>query len=270
MTDSCYLDTTVLVEALFKTSRRRRKARNAIKAFKHSAVPAYAIKELSAGALANIVWLFNKLSETRSITRTYDAIVQNLHRRYRVGTAIEVLQTACEGITGADLSDARTFAQTDRMQADMAVLALRRIIQNGWRDRRKLTSDVVSELACFPDKGPYFDEELKIMRSADPKCPPRHDCSYAPQLRVRPKDLVILLEAIRGSDRAEDVRRRTSLHTLKNTPKRVFDDRLCRGLGDAYFALTCPDGSTILTSNVNDHERLAKPLGKSVTEYNWK
>ena len=266
MPESCYLDTTILIEALLKTTRRRRKARNAIKAFKHSAVPMYAFKEMGLGALENAIWTFNRLIENRSITKTYEVIVRQFSR-YRVSTAIEVLQAASEGTTGADLSDARTFAQTDRMQADMHALSLRRIILTAWRDRRKLTTEVVDDLPCFPEKGPYFDEELRIMHSAVANCPDRVDCGYAGDLWARPRDLQVLLDVIEGSDEPEDVRRRKALHALKNTPKRAFDSVMCRRLGDAYFALNCPDDSTILTSNVGDHEKLAGALGKSVTRY---
>ena len=268
MTDSCYLDTTVLVEALLKTRRRRRRAREAVRVFGHSTLPVYAIKEMSAGALSNAVWLYNRLLEERSLTRVYDIIAANVRRQNRVATALELLHAASEGIAGVDLADARTFATTDRMQADMHALSLRRIILSGWRDRRKLTTIVVDELACFSDQGPFFDEEVKMMKLANVGCPPRLDCSYASGLRRRPGDLKLLLKVIEGSQRREDIRRRAALHCLKNTPKRTFDNMLCRGLGDAYFALHCPDGSTILTSNVKDHEPLAKAVGKSVTAYN--
>jgi hypothetical protein len=269
MTDSCYLDTTILIEALLKTRRRRQLARAAIQAYKRSLLPAYAIKEMSAGALSYAVWLYNLLSETRSLTKTYDRIAANIRNPNRVTTALELLHTASETITGVDLADARTFAKTDRMQADMHALALRRIIVNGWRDRRKVAS-VIQELACFPDEGPYMDEELKIMKPGRAACPAQLDCSYAKELRGRPRDLSVLLEVIMGSDRNEDVRRRAALHALKNTPRRQFDNKMCRKLGDAYFALNCPGDATILTSNAKDHAPLAGALGKTVTAYRWK
>jgi len=80
----------------------------------------------------------------------------------------------------------------------------------------------------------------------------------------------VLLEVIMGSDRNEDVRRRAALHALKNTPRRQFDNKMCRKLGDAYFALNCPGDATILTSNAKDHAPLAGALGKTVTAYRWK
>jgi predicted nucleic acid-binding protein len=255
MINSCYLDTTILIEALFKTRRRRRKARAAVQAYAKSSLPVYAIKEMSAGALSHIVWLYNKLAETRSLARTHDALIANIRRPNRVTTS---------------LADARSFAQTDRMQADMHALALRRIIQNGWRDRRRLTTEVVEELGCFPENPPYLDEELKMMTVGKRSCPDRQDCHFAAGLRDRPDDLNLLLEVIKGSTRPEDVRRRAALHVLKNTPRRKFEDQSCRGLGDAYFALNCPENATILTSNRKDHAPLAEALGKEVTEYRWK
>jgi predicted nucleic acid-binding protein len=264
------LDTTILVEALFKTRPRRQRARAAVEAYAKSSLPVYAIKEMSGGALSNIIWLYNRLVETRSLARTYEAIAANIRRPNRVTTSLEVLQAASESMTGEDLSDARTAAQTDRMQAEMHALSLRRIIQKGWRDRRRVTTEVVAELECFPEKAPYIDEELGNMTIGKWGCPSRVDCTFAPRLRKRKSDLSLLIQAIKGKKRREDVRRRKALHALKNTPNKRFDNDNCWGLGDAYFALNCPDNATILTSNPRDHAPLAEALGKTVTEYKWK
>jgi hypothetical protein len=270
MIDTCYLDTTILIEALFKTRSRRRRARSTIQAYTNSILPVYAIKEMSAGALSNIIWLYNKLTETRSLAKTYEAITANIRRPNRVATSLELLQAASESIIGVDFADAHTVAQTDQMQAEMHALSLRRIIGNGWRDRRKITTQVVGELDCFPEDPPSIDEELKIMTMGEKECPARRDCHYAPGLRKRPSELESLLQVIKGSDRREDVRRRKALHVLKNTPNRKFENADCRGLGDAYFALHCPENATILTSNQKDHAPLAEALGRNVTEYKWK
>jgi predicted nucleic acid-binding protein len=270
MTETCYLDTTVLIEALFKTQSRRRKARATIQAYRNSLLPVYAIKEMSSGALSNIIWLYNKLTETHSLAKTYEAIGANIRRPNRVATSMELLQAASESIRGVDLGDARTVAQTDQMQAEMHALSLRRIIRNGWRDRRKVTNEVVGELDCFPENPPFIDEELKIMTMRDTDCPVRRDCAYAPGLRKKPNELKLLLDVIKDSERREDVRRRKALHVLKNTPNRKFENSDCRGLGDAYFALHCPEDATILTSNQKDHVPLAETLGRCVTEYNWR
>lgn len=270
MADCCYLDTTVLIEALFKTGRRRRKARVAVQGFAKSLLPVYAIKEMSAGALSYAMWLYNRLSETHSMKKTYDAVTSNIKQPNRVTTSLELLQATSEAFRGADFADARTPAQTDRMLAEMNALALRRIIVNGWRNRRKVTTDVVQELDCFPENPPYIDEELRIMTMGKSSCPSIRDCHYASELRKRPDDLNSLLQVLKGSTRREDIRRRKALNVLTRTPKRSFDNDKCRWLGDAYFALNCPKNATILTSNQRDHAPLAEALGKSVTPYKWK
>lgn len=270
MTDCCNLDTTVLIEALFKTSRRRRKARAAVQGFAKSLLPVYAIKEMSAGALSYAVWLYNRLSETRSMQRTYDAVVSNIKSPNRVTTSLELFQAASEAFSGADFADARTPAQMDRILAEMNALSLRRIIVNGWRSRRKVTTEVIQELDCFPENAPYIDEELRIMRMGKSGCPSNKDCHYASKLRKRPDDLDLLQHVLKGSTRPEDIRRRKALNVLLRTPKKKFENDNCRGLGDAYFALNCPKNATILTSNQRDHAPLATALGKSVTEYRWK
>ena len=270
MADRCYLDTTVLVEALFKTPARRRRAKAAIGAFSGSSVSVYAIKEMHAGAMSYLIWLFNKLSETRSLAKTMEAIGAVWMQRNRMATALEMLAALQSEVVGAELSDAWNPFQTDRMLADMHMQSLRRIILNGWRDRRRLTTEVVDELKCFPEESPFYDEELKMLVMTRRGCPTNRDCSYAPKLRSRPRELENLLKVIEGSTRAEDNRRRKALRTLFNTPNRKFEDKQCRDLGDAYFALHCPSDSVILTSNVKDHQPLAAALGKSVAEYTWK
>jgi hypothetical protein len=196
-------------------------------------------------------------------------MVSNIRRTYKISTSLEALQAATESVTGIDMATARTPSQKDRLDAEMLALSLRRIILNGWRDRRKIASEVVDELDCFPEEAPFYEDETRMLKMGKTKCPERGDCSYAPKLRKIPNDLASLLIAIKNETRPEDVRRRRSLHTLKNTPRRVLDDRSCRDLGDAYFALHCPAQSTILTSNPKDHALLAEALGKAVTPYRW-
>lgn len=270
MSDYCYLDTTVLVEALLKTLKRRRKARSTVRQYGRSALPVYAIKELKAGALDNYILVHNKLAETMSYDKTMDWLVRNKRRLNRLLTGLEALSAGRATVIGAELATAETPAETDRLIAETVMLELRRLIQKAWSDRRKITSEVVQELPCFQEDAPYYDDETGMIFNPHQKCPPRQDCSYAPALRSRRPDLDTLLTVIAGSTKAEDVGRRAALHTLKNTPNRLLEEKECRGLGDAYFALHCPSGATILTSNVQDHKPLAESLGRLVTEYSWK
>ncbi|MCP4201222.1 MAG: hypothetical protein GY769_04735 [bacterium] len=41
-------------------------------------------------------------------------------------------------------------------------------------------------------------------------------------------------------------------------------EKVCRALGDAIFALYCPEGAEILTTNVKDHRPLAEAVNRRV------
>jgi hypothetical protein len=264
---SCFVDTTVLVEALLKPMANRKKARATIRQYERSMLPAYAIKELKCGPLKHFIWLHNKFSETKSFSRTLRAIQRAFMRPYQQGTALEALQVGAELLIGAELSHANTPRQTDLAMADSFRLALRRRIDLAWRERRKLTSEVTDELSCFAEVAHSFNEKTKFIDDNRRKCDLEEKCCLASGLVSRPDDLDKLIHAIKGLTRPEDNRRRAALHLLRNTPKRPFGDQACKDLGDAYFALQCPADCAILTSNAKDHTVLARALNKTVETY---
>jgi hypothetical protein len=267
MEKGAFIDTTVLVESLLKTAIRRKNARAKIRSYKKSLLPVYAIKELKNGALRHYIWFHNKLSETGSFTRTIHAIQRNFMKPHLMGTALEAMQTGTELLVGKGFSHAQTKAKTDLAIADSLRLSTRRLIDSGWRDRRKFATDIFDPLTCFAETSPTYNETTRRLEDPRRKCDLDGKCCLAPKLRLVPSQLGSLIIAIEGKTRAEDTRRRAALHLLKNTPKRDFDDRNCLALGDAYFALRCPNDCNILTTNTKDHEPLAAALDKQVDEY---
>jgi hypothetical protein len=211
----------------------------------------------------------NKLADTKSFDKTMNWLARNRRKLNLLLTGLEALTSGSSVVVGSELAAAQTHPETDRMKAEIVMLELRRLIHKAWADRRKITLEIVQELECFQEDAPYHDDQTGMIFNPHSKCPTNQDCAYAPCLRFRKSELGTLLTVISGSTRAEDVRRRAALHTLKNTPNRLFEDKECRGLGDAYFALHCAERATILTSNVKDHKPLAESLGREVTEYRW-
>jgi hypothetical protein len=264
---SCFIDTSVLTEALLKPIENRKKARSTIRKYEHPILPIYAIKELKAGPLKNYIWLHNRLAETRSFVRTLRAIHSNFRQRHLQGTALEALQVGAELLIGSSLSHASTRQQTDVALADSLRFSIRRRIDVAWRERRKLGTEFADELSCFAEVSHYFNEKTKFIDDDRRKCDLEDSCCLALGFRKRKNELKKLIEAIKDQHRPEDNKRRSALHLLSNTPNRAFEDKDCKALGDAYFALQCPQGCSILTSNVADHQILANALGKSVEEY---
>jgi hypothetical protein len=264
-----YVDTTILVEALLKTRRRREKALARLNSTP-SVLSAYAIKEFKAGALQHWIWLHNKLRTTRSLKDTYGAIGQNLRSPYRVGTAMEALQVGAEALGMSAYSNEKSPTQLDRRNADVYAITLRRRILKAWAERRKVTTKVIGEVECFAEESPFYDERLGLMENPAKHCPRDEECGFAPGYKAAPDKLSALLVAIKEGTRKEDTRRRAALHKLRNSPRRQFGDKDCRDMGDAHFALTCPIGAAILTSNVKDHEMLAGSIGIPVERYDVK
>lgn len=266
MSECCFVDTTVLTEALLKPAASRKKARAEIRGFRRSILPVYAIKEFKSGPLKYFIWAHNKLAMTRSYVQTLKAIQNSFRRPYQQSTALEALQMGHETLVGSDLAQARTSAQTDTALADSVRLAIRRRVDIGWRERRKITTEIGDELPCFAEASHVYNEQTNFIDDARTECD-LGKCCAAKLLRVQLADIQKILNAMRDFTRPEDVRRRAALHLLKNTPKRDFPEKSCKDLGDAYFALRCPDGCVILTSNSKDHRVLAAAVGKEIREF---
>jgi hypothetical protein len=262
----CFLDTTILAEALLKAREKRKKARLAIGEYKRSVLPVYAIKELKSGPLKGHIWLHNKLVDTRSFSRTIDAIHCAFHKPYLKGTAEEALELGAEMLLGTALSEADTRQKTQVAIADSLRYYIRRQIDVAWRERRKLTTEVVAPLSCYPEVAHSYNEDTHYIDNGRTECDLSEICCLAKGLRRRRSDLYKLLRAMRGLTRPEDKRRRAAFNRLLK-PKRPFGNDPCKALGDAYFALQCPKDCAILTSNAKDHKPLAGALGKEVHEY---
>jgi hypothetical protein len=263
----CFIDTTVLAEALLKAQDKRRRARAKINGYSSSLLPVYAIKELKLGPLRHYIWLHNKLVDTRSFSRTIRAIHNAFHKPYLKGTVEEALEVGAESLVGSHLAAANTRQKTQVAMADSLRLSLRRRIEKAWSDRRKIATQVVDELSCFREVAHSYNEETKYIDQKDGGCESARECCLSADLRKRRGDLHKLIAAIKDSERAEDKRRKKSLYHLLQRPEGPFRDTQCRSLGDAYWALRCPVGCAILTSNDKDHTVLASALRKQVEKY---
>jgi hypothetical protein len=64
-------------------------------------------------------------------------------------------------------------------------------------------------------------------------------------------------------EKRETTRRRSALKDLMQNGPDKFNKNNCRALGDAYFAVMCPPGSHVITTNLVDHAPLCNALGKT-------
>ncbi|MGH6825791.1 hypothetical protein [Methyloceanibacter sp.] len=259
------VDTTVLTDALIKPGGQGDVARASLQRYKPTLLPTYAIKEFKAGPLHYYVWFHNKVVEASTYGEVIAAISANIGwRRHLPATAMKALADFSSSIAK------QTPPEISRMYPDLTVdgaqlLQLRRWLKQRilrtWRNRRNLVSEVISPLSCYVEKAPELRHSGQL-DDAPLKCGVV-DCCLRQRYKDRLGDLELLEKASVGT-KVETVKRRAALNRLRRHPKSDYEEKHCRALGDAVFSLDCPDDAVILTTNIVDHEPLARALGRCV------
>lgn len=257
-----FVDTTILTDALLKTSTKGGKlAKAALSRYAETQLPAYALKEFRAGPFGNLIWLYNKLVQERDLGRVYNAINSIRMRGYMLATALQGLESIFDSLRNTTLADLNTrykqrvtFAE---MQADEYRLELRRRLYSMWRKRRTTTTHVVNELPCWPEHGPT--EKRGLLETGRRGCPAGVDCSLRKLLIANIDDLKKLRDVANQNKDSEEHRRRYQvLRNLIRKSKDPLSDEGCRRLGDAVFAFFAPPDADVLTTNTKDHGLLLR------------
>ena len=259
------VDTTVFTDVLLKTDAQRSRGVAALENSSETLLPVYAIKEFKRGPLHYYVWYHNKIVEASSWQEATSVIRNNIGMRKNLpATALQALGDFL-GSIGKELP-ADIGLRHPGMTLESAQLAelqnwLKQRITRAWRKRRKLTTAVISPLSC------YVEKDIKTAPSGqlddDPlKCDVM-DCCLRERYRHRLTEVQRLESACTGT-KQEVVRRRQALGRLRSHPTKPYEEKHCRALGDAIFALDCPPGGEILTTNVVDHAPLAAALNVTV------
>jgi hypothetical protein len=257
-----YIETTILADLLLKPqSAKQKRAKEALKRFETTLLPVYSIKEWKAGPLDKFAYLHDKFVTTRSFAATLQAVAALPMFSYRRSTANEAMAAAAE-VLKRQPTQFTVLGDDDKTRADSFRLALVNIILRSWNKRRKVASQVVDDLPCYLEAAPkigkdgLFDLKPKL-------CEREQECCLASALKSRPDMLEALRKAVpETSTRREDQKRRQALKHLIKRPKDVVTREICSDLGDAIFAFFCPETAIVLTTNLRDHEPLAKALGK--------
>jgi len=262
MTDA-YIETTVLTDLLLKpNSKKQQRAKAALLKYDSTLLPVYSIKELKAGPLDTFAYIHDKLLLTQSLADTLQSISELPIRSYRRSTASEAIAAAGQ-IVKTHPKTYTALGSSDKDHADSYRLSLASLIIRSWKKRRKITTRVVDDLPCYLEAAPRIRRD-GFFELNPKRCEEDQECCFALKLKAEPGMLEALREAIpSNSNRREDQRRRQALKHIIKHPKEVVTRDICEALGDAIFAFFCPENAVILTTNLNDHEPLAKAIGKT-------
>lgn len=266
-----FLDTTALTDLLLKPGLAREQTRRTVKQYSESLLPVYAIKEFKAGPLAKAIYLYNALIMTRSTIKTFEMIrklSRSAYQKYRFETALElwqVLDTQFGNLRRDELLERYGHLATAReiVYANFRD-NFRNLIVKAWKTRRKQTTAIVNPLACYFESAPAEDRK-GLFTLSHKKCEHYHECSMALMFRTDPAAVATLLRVLaHAPQQYGDSRRLQVIKKLLKRGKTSLTSDDCRGLGDVVFAFLCPKDAVILTTNIRDHEPLARSLKKQV------
>lgn len=260
-----FLDTTILTDALLKQNEQGRCARAAVSRYDNTELPTYAIKEFKAGPLRNYVWFYNKVV---SLSSWEDAVatIPSVRRQFnKMSTALQALADFESSISKAlpsDFASKHPGCTIGEVKKKEAEVWLKTKIFCAWMQRRHLTTRVVEPLTCYEEQDPIINKHRLIIDK--PVQCQIDDCCLRAQFT---KKSALTAELFKACDslpaKPETTKRRQILRQLVRHPERPLDDKDCRNLGDAVFALQCPADAVILTTNLPDHSVLAAAAGVS-------
>jgi hypothetical protein len=263
----CFVDTTVLTDALLGNKATREIAKQALNRFTGKLVPEYAHKEFKGGPLKNFFWLYTKFATTKSFLASMNGI-QRLSRTpqsYKTSTGIQAYIVAAEKLIGLPAVGFGNISakEVDKRMARMYELELKRIIISSWNNRNKI-GQLFEPLDCYPAM--QIDAVAEPFTIKPDNCPKGKECCLKKHLVTRGPELQALRDALNAApSKRENAKRNNALKQLQKKPNEFFGRELCRDLGDAYFVLNCPSSCSILTTNRNDFPTLAAAVGKTVS-----
>jgi hypothetical protein len=198
---------------------------------------------------------------TQSLADALQAIAALPRLGYLRATSTEALAAAGQ-VAKKQPKSYVGLGTTDKETADSYRLALVSIIIRSRQKRRRVTSQVVDDLPCYLEAAPRVGKNGLF--DLDPRlCDRDQECCLAAELKSKPELLEALRSAIpQNSIRREEQERRQALKQLIKHPKEFVTRETCRDLGDAVFAFFCPNNAVVLTTNLRDHEPLARAIGK--------
>lgn len=259
-----FVDTTVVVEAGENSEDWLGHFKPHLEAEPPAEIPHYAFRELSAGLLQTLATAHNRLVQTASPAEAMQQVLRlpQVVGRTREGQLKALVTALAEalGLPGNAKEPMYTSARRQMCQS------LSIIVAKLWRNARNQScTRHVQPLGCFGSGELTLDGKLIAGPQGRWECDKNSRCAAAEYLHEKPGEMAKIVQFLQaaGDAKRETVQRRKALKDLTENGPIKFNKRGCRALGDAYFAIMCPPGSVVVTTNLVDHEPLAKSVGKT-------
>jgi hypothetical protein len=265
---SCYIDTTIVVKVAERDPLIAKKAIEHASKNNPAQVPHYAYREMSAGVLYRLCSLQQRIATSENPAEALAGILRLPPQsgRNREGPLQEFQKSLFNALQVNGVGAEPIYKTIrDEMSSELALKA-----QRLWRRATRAKEFTpVDPLSCFQVQDLEIDELTGAVFPTTGRfgCTPGIKCAAAKYLIEKRDEVQKLVDFLRpdadSGEKQETSSRRKALKELLKLGASEFPRKRCRGLGDAYFAIRCPPGSHVLTTNLADHEPLCNSLGKS-------
>lgn len=224
---------------------------------------------MSAGVLHILCAAHNRVRQEKDTGRAIASVLNlpPISGRAREGQLRALAKSLSEALSYPGVSTEPMALEVRRKMCQQLSLQIVR----QWKRARSLpATSLVQPLGCFGASDLTLDGE-GLLEGPGRRfgCRPEMRCAAAGYLSDKPEALEKIVAFLRPGkegdpvrDKPEMVRARAALKELINTGPVKFNKRYCRALGDSYFAVMCPPGSHVITTNTVDHQPLCAVLGK--------
>jgi len=203
------------------------------------------------------------------VEESYDRALARLHKRSmslarnQASSAIEALRRAEQEMSAiASGGNRSAYVLSDSERAQQMRFALEKVIRSCCRRSLTIPTRITFPLPCCPPAAPTTAPDGSI-RLGSRRQPGVTNCGLDAHLQAFRQQIQALCIVVRAQIKTpENTRRLEALNCVRKG--QPLTDHHCRALGDAVFAICAPPGFLILTTNVRDHEPLARALGKVV------
>lgn len=263
-----FLDTTVLIHFVEPGNSLSPQTERFVYTHQPAQVSYYAFRELLTGRVRLLCEVHNAILSANDPGEALLALSKRADAEGRKkGARIEEVARILSQLFSQHPNRGRDEMKREALEA----LALR--AGSLWaRARRHSKLVSVQNLACFNEGKLSFGDAGELRGpSGSFNCVSTQKCAAAGYMYDRKEDIKKLVDALHPSKlderlarKNETTRRRAALKELLNQGPEGFEKMRCRALGDAYFAVMCPPGAVVASTNIVDFEPLCKALKKTL------
>jgi hypothetical protein len=270
-----FLETTAMVDLIFKDAVRRATIEDTILGCQTKYSSEYVRMEMKRGVLSYWVLLYNKCVECEKLSEVFEYI-QRLGAgpaRNRASSILESLALFFKSVEDESVGVLGDGALCGEFVKAQIAAFLRTRIRHSWRAFEKEVDVVLDDVGCFRGskrlEGPRLvnDRFENSLGNCDDNKP--EGCGlrdFLERHRTECERVLGALTSLKEPD-SETSRRVTALKEVLRVCNRPVSRTNCWRLGDVNLALEAPVGSAVVTHNRKHFEPICAAIGKGLLWY---